>query len=76
MTTLPTYPEQLLAQTAWLQRLTRELVPNEHSADLAQETLVAALERPKPAKAAVRTWLERIARNLAAGGTRARYRRL
>lgn len=76
MTTLPTYPEQLLAQTAWLQRLTRELVPSEHSADLAQETLVAALERPKPAKAAVRTWLERIARNLAAGGTRARYRRL
>lgn len=76
MTTPPTYPEQLLSQTAWLQRLTRELVPSEHSADLAQETLVAALERPKPARAAVRTWLERIARNLAAGGTRARYRRL
>lgn len=76
MTAPPTYPEELLAQTTWLQRLTRELVPAEQSADLVQETLVAALERPKPDKAGVRTWLERIARNLAAGGTRARHRRL
>jgi RNA polymerase sigma-70 factor (ECF subfamily) len=76
VTNPPTYPEELLAQTDWLKRLTRELVPIEHSADLVQETLVAALERPMPTKAAVRTWLERIARNLAAGGTRARYRRL
>mgnify|MGYP003645629839 CR=1 FL=1 len=70
------YPEQLLSQTAWLQRLSRELVPSAQSADLVQETLVAALERAKPSKAGVRTWLERIARNLAAGGTRAHHRRV
>ncbi len=76
MTTPPNYPEQLLAQTDWLERLARELVPRGHSADLAQETLVAELERPEPKQASLRTWLERIARNLAAGGFRARDRRL
>ena len=70
------YPEQLLSQTAWLQRLSRELVPSAQCAHLVQETLVAALERAKPSKAGVRTWLERIARNLAAGGTRAHHRRV
>lgn len=76
MATPHSYPEQLLAQTAWLQRLTRALVPGDSAADLAQETLAAALARPKPHSAGVRTWLERIARNLAAGGTRTRQRRL
>lgn len=76
MTIPPAYPEQLLKQTAWLARLTRELVPDAHSAaDLAQDTLAAALARPEPERANVRTWLERIARNLAAGGIRARSRR-
>ena len=76
MTTPHSYPEQLLSQTAWLERLARALVPGDSAADLAQETLAAALARPKPHSASVRTWLERIARNLAAGGTRARHRRL
>ncbi|MFK7743056.1 MAG: sigma-70 family RNA polymerase sigma factor [Planctomycetota bacterium] len=77
MTTTPTYPQELLAQTAWLQRLTRELVRNAHTAaDLAQDTLAAALEQPRPNRANLRTWLERIARNIAAGRARSHFRRL
>lgn len=77
MTNPSTYPDRLLSQSAWLERLTRELVPGLHAADdLAQETLTAALERPEPARANVRTWLEGIARKLAADKTRARHRRL
>lgn len=76
MTTIPTRPELLLAQTGWLRALARQLVSDEHGAeDLTQETLLAALRAERPKRAPVRAWLAGIARNLSANARRRDARR-
>lgn len=50
----------------WLRRLAFALVSDEHTAeDLAQDTVLAALERPRPAGVPLRAWLRGIARRRA-----------
>jgi RNA polymerase sigma-70 factor (ECF subfamily) len=56
--------ERLLADTAWLRNLTRRLVGGDLAADLQQDLAMAALRQPKAA-ATGRSWLARVARNLA-----------
>ena len=66
-------PKTLLADTRWLRRLTRVLVHDPALADdLCQETLVAALHRPAGGG---RSWLARVARNLAVSFLRRDTRR-
>jgi RNA polymerase sigma-70 factor (ECF subfamily) len=56
----------LLRHRAWLRRLAASLVVDAASADdLAQQTLLAALERPPPRADAPRAWLAAAVRNLA-----------
>jgi RNA polymerase sigma factor (sigma-70 family) len=68
--------EELLAEAGFLQRLARELVSDAHAAtDLAQETLVVALERPPRAEGSLRGWLATVAANLARNARRSQRRR-
>jgi RNA polymerase sigma factor (sigma-70 family) len=58
-------PAPLLAESAWLHRLARRLVGEPGvAADLAQDTLLAAWQRPPVAGVAWRTWLVGILRHL------------
>ena len=76
MTETFSHPELLLAQSDWLRRLARQLAGDPDGAEeLAQATVVAALARPAPERAGLRTWLEAIARRLAAGSVRTDHRR-
>ena len=60
----------------WLTRLAGALVRDPHAADdLAQETLVAAIEAPIPPEAPRRAWLASVARRLAARRYRGDSRR-
>lgn len=69
-------PELLVAQRAWLHRLARQLISEAHgSADIAQDTLLAALESSTPERASLRTWLASVARKIAADRARAQRRR-
>lgn len=70
-------PERLLLeQAAFLRALARRLVQDPGEAeDLVQETWVRALERPPRRAGALRSWLARVLRNLAANRARARVRR-
>lgn len=64
MTSLPA-PDSLLADTAWLRRLTQRLTGDtERAADLHQDVALAALAQPEAA-ALGRSWLAAVARNLA-----------
>lgn len=71
--------ELLCSQAPWLRDLARHLVRDPAAADdLAQETLLAALEVPPPDAADVhrlRAWLRRVAINLAHLSTRRTLRR-
>ncbi len=71
--------ELLCSQAPWLRDLTRRLVRDPAAADdLAQETLLAALEVPPPDAAdahRLRAWLRRVAINLAHLSTRRTLRR-
>ncbi len=68
--------EELLAQAGFLQRLARELVGDAHAAtDLAQDTLLVALEHPPRNEGSLRSWLATVARNLARNAQRSRQRR-
>src|SRR5262245_11994197 len=60
-------PELLLRESAWLRALARSLVADVHQAeDLAQDTLVAALEHPPQRRGtSLRAWLGTVARNFA-----------
>jgi RNA polymerase sigma-70 factor (ECF subfamily) len=62
-------PAELLAHVHWVRRLARALVRDAHLAeDLAQETLRVTLEQPEGrvgGGAALRAWLQRVARRLA-----------
>ena len=56
--------ERLLAEVGWLRKLARRLVADEHLAeDLAQDTLVAALEHSRTGRVASRAWLRRVLHN-------------
>src|SRR6185436_4289861 len=62
----PFSPAELFEHAAFLKRLARGLLGDEHLAeDVAQEAMVAALEHPPEERGALRTWLARTARNLA-----------
>lgn len=66
--------EALLAEAGFLRRLARGLVADEHTAaDLAQETMLVALERP-PRGGSLRAWLATVAANLARNARRGRER--
>ncbi|MEO6711583.1 MAG: sigma-70 family RNA polymerase sigma factor [Planctomycetota bacterium] len=69
-------PENLLAESEWLARLARSLTAkSDDAADLAQDTLVAALQHPPDPDRPLRPWLARIAHNLAIRrGTSAAHR--
>jgi RNA polymerase sigma-70 factor (ECF subfamily) len=66
----------LLAHTAWMNRLARCLVRDDAVAeDLVQETLVVALEHPPHRDRPVRPWLRQVVRNLARMRRRSDVRR-
>ena len=71
--------ELLLSQTDWVRRLARTLVEDPAWAeDLAQETLLTALERPPVCahgERSLRTWLARVLRNRIRLGRRGELRR-
>ena len=68
--------DELLAEAGFLQRLARGLAADEHAAaDLAQETLVTALERPPRSAGPLRGWLATVAANLARNARRSTRRR-
>src|SRR5262245_66221072 len=63
--------EDLLAEAGFLGRLARGLVGDEHdAADLAQETMLAALGRPPRTVGSLRGWLATVAANLARNARR------
>lgn len=68
--------ERLLAETAWLQTLTRSLVADRDVADdVAQETLLVAWRRRLSGVVEIRPWLAAVARNLAKRMARSEGRR-
>jgi RNA polymerase sigma factor (sigma-70 family) len=59
-------PELLLQRAGWLRGLAGRLVHDTNQADdLAQETLLAAIEKPPRSVQALGSWLSRVLRNLA-----------
>ncbi len=68
--------ESLAAERAWVTRLaTRMLRDRDAAEDVAQDTLVAALESPPPTDRPVRGWLGRVATNVVRGRHRSSTRR-
>lgn len=69
--------EQLLEHTAFLTRLARQLVGDEHRAeDLVQDAYALALERPPREARSLRGWLAVVVSNLARNEHRGSERRL
>jgi RNA polymerase sigma-70 factor (ECF subfamily) len=69
-------PEELLANAAWVRALARNLVGDAALADdVAQQTVVAAIERPPRAGVPLAAWMARVARNLSFNARRAERRR-
>ncbi len=67
--------ETLLAHEAFVRRITRALVRDEHEADdVVQATFLAALERPPRTGTNVRGWLAGVARNIARRARRSHER--
>src|SRR5262245_13385058 len=57
--------EALLAESGWVRALARNLAADaQHADDLAQDTLVAALQRPRGEGVPLRRWLAAVMRNL------------
>jgi RNA polymerase sigma-70 factor (ECF subfamily) len=68
--------ETLLQHAAFLRRLARALLRDEHGAeDVEQETMIAAWSRPPGREVPLRAWLARIATRLALRARRAEGRR-
>ncbi|MFH1998469.1 MAG: sigma-70 family RNA polymerase sigma factor, partial [Planctomycetota bacterium] len=62
---------------SFVRTLSRRLVMDEHYAeDVAQETLLAAIERPPRSTGALRTWLAQVARNFVHSSWRNDQRRI
>src|SRR5262245_60115353 len=73
---LPPTPERLLQELHWVRALALNLVRDGNEAeDLAQETLLAALEARRPPAGGLRAWLARVLRNQAVSRYRAGVRR-
>jgi len=69
-------PEMLIGQADFVGALSRSLLADPHAADdVAQETLLAALEAPPAEAGALRGWLARVARNFALQRGRGERRR-
>jgi RNA polymerase sigma-70 factor (ECF subfamily) len=69
-------PEQLLAHVEWVRRLATTLVADRDDADdVAQQTLLLAIERPPRHASNLRSWLSIAARNVARSLGRASTRR-
>ncbi len=57
-------PEELLAHADFVRHLARSLVSDEHrAADIAQDTWLAALERPPADPVSLKSWLSTVVRN-------------
>lgn len=63
-------PEELLSHAGWVRALAVALVGESKADDLAQATLLRAMERPPRHKSNVRAWLGTIARNFAISWSR------
>lgn len=63
-------PEELLAHAGWVRALAVALVGESRADDLAQATMLRAIERPPRHKSNVRAWLGTIARNFAISWSR------
>lgn len=62
---MPVDSEALLEESGWVRALARRLAADHQRAeDLAQETLVAALQRPRKEGVPLRRWLAAVMRNL------------
>jgi len=69
-------PEGLLAELRFAQAIARHLVSDHHVADeVAQEAILAALQRPDVEEAGKRAWLAGVIRNLVNNRSRERRRR-
>src|SRR5260221_292789 len=69
-------PEALLSNAGWVRALARSLVSDAHAADdLAQETLLAAIEHGPAPGHSLRAWLSLVVRNFARKRHRADLRR-
>lgn len=72
----PDVLQPLLAQEGFIRRLARGLLFDEHRVDdLVQQTWLAALRRPPAEPRALRAWLTRVVRGLAANEVRTSVRR-
>lgn len=62
---MPVDTEALLEESGWVRALARRLAADQQRAeDLAQDTLLAALQRPRAAGVPLRRWLAAVMRNL------------
>ena len=68
-------PDRLFAQRGWILRLAEGLVGKADADDLAQDALIAALEKPPRRETALRPWLRSVVRNLGAQWRRGEGRR-
>ncbi len=68
-------PEELLAHAGWVRGLAVALVGESRADDLAQQTMLRAMERPPRYKKNLRGWLGTIARNFAYSWGRTEGRR-
>ncbi len=67
--------EELLEQTHWLRGLARGLVHGDEAEDVAQETMLTALQSPPPSNQPLRPWLARVATNVVRMSYRSKVRR-
>ncbi|MCH2101164.1 MAG: sigma-70 family RNA polymerase sigma factor [Planctomycetes bacterium] len=63
-------PEELLAHAGWVRALAVALVGESRADDLAQATMLRAIERPPRHKSNIRAWLGTVARNFAISWSR------
>ena len=69
-------PESLLSSAGFVQSVARGLLRDPHSADdVAQEALLAAMERPPRSEHGLRGWLAAVVRSIARGNARGEDRR-
>jgi len=68
-------PEELLEHASWVRALAVALVGENKADDLAQQTMLRAMERPPRHRGNLRAWLGTIARNFAVSSARTDSRR-